>query len=124
VAFLALALVTFFDFKYSPSVRMREQPVSFLTFYYMGALCVGYFSGYMLLVFGPIPAAGLGTAASAAPSLIACSGGCGLGGSPWRPGLAGLAKLPAHSRRQQPRSSNSPIKPWTLCRPKGDRPER
>jgi tetratricopeptide (TPR) repeat protein len=54
VAFLALALVTFFDFKFSPSVRMREQPVSFLTFYYSGALCVGYFSGYMLLVFGTI----------------------------------------------------------------------
>jgi tetratricopeptide (TPR) repeat protein len=53
IACLALALVTFFDFKYSPSVRMREQPVSFLTFYYLGALCVGYFSGYMLLVFGP-----------------------------------------------------------------------
>jgi tetratricopeptide (TPR) repeat protein len=52
VAFLALALVTFFDFKYSPSVRMREQPISFLTFYYTGALCVGYFSGYILLVFG------------------------------------------------------------------------
>jgi tetratricopeptide (TPR) repeat protein len=52
VAFLALALVTFFDFKFSPSVRMREQPVSFLTFYYTGALCVGYFSGYILLVFG------------------------------------------------------------------------
>jgi tetratricopeptide (TPR) repeat protein len=50
-AFLALALVTFFDFKYSPSVRMREQPVSFLTFYYLGALSVGYFSGYLLLVF-------------------------------------------------------------------------
>jgi tetratricopeptide (TPR) repeat protein len=54
VACLALALVTFFDFKYSPSVRMREQPVSFLTFYYLGALCVGYFSGYMLLVFAAI----------------------------------------------------------------------
>jgi len=51
VACLALVLVTFFDFKYSPSVRMREQPVSFLTFYYIGALCVGYFSAYMLLVF-------------------------------------------------------------------------
>jgi tetratricopeptide (TPR) repeat protein len=51
VACLALALVTFFDFKYSPSVRMRQQPVSFLTFYYLGAMCVGYFSGYMLLVF-------------------------------------------------------------------------
>jgi tetratricopeptide (TPR) repeat protein len=54
VACLALALVTFFDFKYSPSVRMREQPVSFLTFYYLGALCVGYFSGYILLVFAPM----------------------------------------------------------------------
>jgi tetratricopeptide (TPR) repeat protein len=51
VACLALVLVTFFDFKYSPSVRMREQPVSFLTFYYVGAMCVGYFSGFMLLVF-------------------------------------------------------------------------
>jgi len=54
VACLALALVTFFDFKYSPSVRMREQPVSFLTFYYLGALCVGYFSGYILLVYAPM----------------------------------------------------------------------
>jgi len=53
VAFLVLTLVTFFDLKFSPSVRMREQPVSFLTFYYMGALSVGYFSGYILLVFGP-----------------------------------------------------------------------
>jgi tetratricopeptide (TPR) repeat protein len=52
VAFLLLVLVTFFDFKYSPSVRMREQPVSFLTFYYVAALCVGYFTGYVLLVFG------------------------------------------------------------------------
>ncbi len=51
VAFLALALVTFFDFKYSPSVRMREYPVSFLTFYYLGALSIGYFSGFLLLVF-------------------------------------------------------------------------
>jgi tetratricopeptide (TPR) repeat protein len=53
IACLALALAMFFDFKYSPSVRMREVPVSFLTFYYMGALCVGYFSGYVLLVFNP-----------------------------------------------------------------------
>jgi tetratricopeptide (TPR) repeat protein len=50
--FLLLALVTFFDFKYSPSARMHETPVNFLTFYYMGALCVGYFTGYLLLVFG------------------------------------------------------------------------
>jgi tetratricopeptide (TPR) repeat protein len=53
IAFLLLALVTFFDFKYSPSMPMREQPVSFLTFYYLGALCLGYFSGYVLMVFGP-----------------------------------------------------------------------
>jgi tetratricopeptide (TPR) repeat protein len=52
LAGLALALVTFFNFKYSPSARMREQPVSFLTFYYMGALCIGYFSGYVLSVLG------------------------------------------------------------------------
>src|SRR6266571_1314399 len=27
--------------------------VPFLTFYYLGALCLGYFVGYFLLVFGP-----------------------------------------------------------------------
>jgi tetratricopeptide (TPR) repeat protein len=53
LAFLLLALVTFFDLKFSPSARMREQPVDFLTFYYLAALCVGYFTGYLLLVFGP-----------------------------------------------------------------------
>jgi tetratricopeptide (TPR) repeat protein len=52
VVFLLLALVLFFDFKYSPSQRMAEAPVGFLTFYYMGALCIGYFSGYILLVYG------------------------------------------------------------------------
>jgi tetratricopeptide (TPR) repeat protein len=51
IAFLALVLATYFDFKYSPSTRIRDQPVSFMTFYYAGALCLGYFSGYMLLVF-------------------------------------------------------------------------
>jgi tetratricopeptide (TPR) repeat protein len=52
LAFLLLPLVLFFDFKFSPSVAMREVPIGFLTFYYVGALCVGYFSGYLLLVFG------------------------------------------------------------------------
>jgi len=52
MAFLALALVVFLDFRFSPSVRMREQPISFLTFYYAGALALGYFSGYTLLIFG------------------------------------------------------------------------
>jgi tetratricopeptide (TPR) repeat protein len=52
VVFLLLALIMFFNFKYSPSLRLQEEPVGFLTFYYMGALCVGYYSGYILLVFG------------------------------------------------------------------------
>ncbi len=53
-AFLVLALATFFEFKYSPSARMHEMPVSFLTFYYMGALSIGYFCGYLLLIFGRV----------------------------------------------------------------------
>ncbi len=52
VFFLILTLVTLCEFSFSPSVRMREMPNSFLTFYYLAALCVGYFSGYILLVFG------------------------------------------------------------------------
>ena len=52
LAFLALALAVFFEFKNSPGAPMRQQPVSFLTFYYMAALAVGYYSGYVLLVFG------------------------------------------------------------------------
>jgi tetratricopeptide (TPR) repeat protein len=58
VAFLLVALVTFFDFRYSPGPRMREMPIGFLTFYYLGALAVGYFSGYALLLFGKKPAYG------------------------------------------------------------------
>ncbi len=52
VAMLALLLATFFEFKYSPSIRMREMGLPFLTFYYLAALGIGYFTGYMLLVFG------------------------------------------------------------------------
>ena len=52
IFFLVLALSMYFDFKYSPSLRLQESPVAFLTFYYMGSLCVGYYSGYILLVFG------------------------------------------------------------------------
>ncbi|HUD45759.1 MAG TPA: DUF2723 domain-containing protein [Candidatus Baltobacteraceae bacterium] len=52
VVFLILPLVTLCEFKFSPSARMREMPNSFLTFYYVAALCVGYFSGYLLLIFG------------------------------------------------------------------------
>ena len=53
---LALPLMLFFDFKYGPGLRLREQPVSFLTAYYLGALAIGYFSGYVLSVLGGRPA--------------------------------------------------------------------
>jgi predicted Zn-dependent protease len=58
--FLALPLLIFFDFKYSPGLRMREMPVAWLSFYYVGALAVGYFSGYLLLLFGREPASDAG----------------------------------------------------------------
>ena len=62
VAFLLLALVTFFDFRYSPGTSIREVsrelPIAFLTFYYMAALVIGYFTGYLLLLFGRQPAQG------------------------------------------------------------------
>jgi tetratricopeptide (TPR) repeat protein len=58
VVFLLLALVLFFDYKYSPSQRLQDQPASFLTFYYMAALAVGYYSGYVLLIFGKSAAQG------------------------------------------------------------------
>jgi tetratricopeptide (TPR) repeat protein len=51
IAFLLLALIMFSDFKFSPSLRLQEQPIAFLTCYYLVALCVGYYSGYVLLVF-------------------------------------------------------------------------
>lgn len=45
-----LAGAVFFDLKFSP--RTLEPRVNFLTFYYAGALSVGYFGGYLLLIFG------------------------------------------------------------------------
>jgi tetratricopeptide (TPR) repeat protein len=58
VVFLVLALVIFFDFRYSLGLRMREMPIGFLTFYYLAALAVGYFTGYLLLLFGREPVQG------------------------------------------------------------------
>ncbi len=52
VVFLLLALIMFFDYKYSPSLRLQEESTQFLTFYYLAALAVGYYSGYVLLIFG------------------------------------------------------------------------
>jgi tetratricopeptide (TPR) repeat protein len=54
VAFLILALWMFFDYKFSP--RILEPRIPFLSFYYLAALAVGYFSGYVLVVFGREPA--------------------------------------------------------------------
>ena len=48
--FLAVCLWAAFDPPFSP--RALGFGVPFLTFYYLGALCVGYCSGYFLLVFG------------------------------------------------------------------------
>ncbi len=42
-----------FDSPFSP--RYIEPRIPFLTFYYLGALSVGYYSGYFLLVFGKSP---------------------------------------------------------------------
>jgi tetratricopeptide (TPR) repeat protein len=56
VFFLVLALSMFFDFQHSPSSPLKDAPgIGFLTFYYLGALCVGYYSGYILLVYGRPP---------------------------------------------------------------------
>lgn len=54
IVFFAFAVVFFFDFKYSP--RALDPFTSMLTFYYLAALSVGYFTGYILLVFGQAPA--------------------------------------------------------------------
>ena len=57
LVFLAVGVLMFFDVKLSPSPRnmglgvMAGAP-GFLSFYYLAALSVGYFSGYVLLVFG------------------------------------------------------------------------
>jgi tetratricopeptide (TPR) repeat protein len=42
-----------FDSPFSP--RHLEPRIPFLTFYYLGALGVGYFCGYFLLIFGKMP---------------------------------------------------------------------
>ncbi len=57
IVFLAVAVLMFFDVKISPSPRNWGLGVitgspGFLSFYYLAALSVGYFSGYVLLVFG------------------------------------------------------------------------
>lgn len=53
LVFLAACLWVVFDQKFSPRALVTYSlGLSFLTFYYLGALAVGYYSGYALLVFG------------------------------------------------------------------------
>lgn len=51
-AFLLLCLVVAFDPPFSPRNLAAMPGVPLLTFYYVAALCVGYFAGYLLLIFG------------------------------------------------------------------------
>lgn len=75
VVFLVLALLLFFDFRYSPSFLMRQTPVAWLTFYYLGALAIGYFSGYLLLLSARQPAQGTDQAVAAASPLASAMQG-------------------------------------------------
>lgn len=53
--FLAICVWVFFDHKFSPRELGRALGfgiMPYLTFYYLTALCIGYFSGYFLVVFG------------------------------------------------------------------------
>ena len=54
--FLFTCVWMFFDPLFSP--RQKGFGIPFLTFYYIGALGIGYFSGYFLLVFRQRPARG------------------------------------------------------------------
>jgi tetratricopeptide (TPR) repeat protein len=65
VVFLAVGVLMFFDVRFSPNPRNMGFGVApgtpgFLTFYYLAALSVGYFSGFVLLVFGKDIADGRG----------------------------------------------------------------
>ncbi|MBT5926109.1 MAG: tetratricopeptide repeat protein [Verrucomicrobia bacterium] len=53
IVFLTACLWITFDPPFSPRVRGLGLP--FLSFYYLGALAVGYYSGYALLVFSGAP---------------------------------------------------------------------
>jgi tetratricopeptide (TPR) repeat protein len=53
--FLLVCIWVAFDPRTSPR-NYRVGLPALLTFYYLGGLCVGYFTGYFLLVFGTLPA--------------------------------------------------------------------
>lgn len=54
VVFFVACLAVALDLQFSPRAIGAKLPYShpFLSFYYLGALAIGYFSGYLLLVFG------------------------------------------------------------------------
>jgi tetratricopeptide (TPR) repeat protein len=54
--YLCICIWCLFDAPFSP--RHRGYSIPFLTFYYLAALSIGYFSGYFLLVFSNLPVRG------------------------------------------------------------------
>lgn len=53
LAFWALCLWVMYEPYYQKS--LDNVPLQFLPFFYITAICIGYFTGYLLLVFGPAP---------------------------------------------------------------------
>lgn len=54
LSLFAVCLGVFFDHLLSPRVK-GGGIIPFLTFYYLSALCVGYFAGYLLVIFSKQP---------------------------------------------------------------------
>ena len=84
---LAVGVLMFLDIKWSPNPRnmgLGVQPGSpgFLTFYYLGALSVGYFSGHLLHVFGTLRHQTSGSA-SEMEEVRRLAPGMGEGGDSW-----------------------------------------
>ncbi len=55
VLFLGACTWVAFDPAFSPRNVSQMLPIDFVTFYYLSALAVGYYTGYVLLVFGKAP---------------------------------------------------------------------
>ena len=103
VVFLVLPLVTLFEFKFSPSVRMQRNAQQFSDVLLHG--------GAVRRLFQRLPAAGLRAQDAAGMgqsrdrrqrflNTLRCGAGLGVGLG--RAGRAGLAELPAPAGRQQP----------------------
>jgi len=54
--FLLICIYVAFDPPFSPRQLIKPAPYQLLPFYYLGALSIGYFAGYFLLVFSKRPA--------------------------------------------------------------------